>query len=78
VTCPENGQKIIAELNRRGLKGSVMDLQFVYDYLVKHNALQLHPQAPRPVQFFNQADLEGLSSAEIKTLIEQQQADGIF
>jgi hypothetical protein len=75
---PENGAKIVAEMESRGLRGSVADMEVTFDYLVKHGDIQPKPLPPPPVHLPSMDEFRAMSSAEMKAFVEQAGREGIL
>ena len=78
AATPENANKLISELNRRGLRGSVAELEVCFDYLVRHGDITPKPLPPTPVELPTMDEFRSMSREEMKAFIEDGERKGIF
>ena len=78
AVTPENADKLVAELNSRGLRGSVNDLAVCFDHLVAHGDIQPKPRPVPPVKLLSNEELGQMSASQIKAYIEDASRKGIL
>jgi hypothetical protein len=74
----ENAAKLIAEIERLGLRGSVAEMEICFDRLVKHGDILPKPLPPVPVELPSMDDFKSLSREEMKAFIEAAGRKGIL
>lgn len=75
---PENAAKLIAQMESRGLRGSVMDMQTCFDYLVKHGDIKPVPQPVAPVRLLSEAEMREMPLDQLKAYIDDAGRKGIL
>lgn len=75
---PENAAKMVKEIERQGLRGTVMDMQNAFDALVQRGEITPKHVAPDPVPLFTRDEFSELSAAEMKAYIQRAGREGIL
>jgi hypothetical protein len=76
--CQKNAEAMEAELNRRGLAGTVSDLQAVFSDLAAQGRLELNPVLPRPKRIYSPEELRAMPLDEMRAAIAEMSRNGIY
>jgi hypothetical protein len=78
AATPDNAAKLVAEIERLGLRGSVAEMELCFDRLVKHGDIVPKPLPPVPVELPSMEEFSSLSREEMKAFIEDAGRKGIL
>lgn len=78
IVNPENGKKLANEVERRGYRGSVMEIQECFEYLVNRGEIIPRPLPPAPVRIYSEAELRSMPMDELKRVTEEAARNGVL
>ncbi len=76
--CPANAEVMAAELKRRNLPGTVLDLVEIFNDLKTAGKLELNPVPMTPTRIYSEAELRAMPVEDARLAIEEMHRKGIF